>query len=164
MLRLTKILLVATVAAWAFLGALGNVTDWNGTIGAVSAATSMSTFDEVPASGRATSHPAVIWAGALFILSLKLLTGAMCAAGATRMWLARKADAAAFAGAKTLALTGCGVAMFMLFAGWIVIAETWYELWRSAPMLEPVLGSAFRYFGIIGLTALYVGADEPGSS
>ena len=160
MLRITKIALVLSIAMWALLGALGNIVDWAGTTGAVAATTSMSTFDLVPASTRATSNPLVVLLGALFITLLKISTGALCLFGAWKMWAARAADAAAFARAKTFALTGCGVAMFMLFAGWIVIAETWFELWRSPAMLEPVLGSAFRYCGTIGVIALFVGARE----
>ena len=160
MLRITKILLILSIATWALLGALGNVVDWGGTTGAVEAATSMSTFDPVPASNRATSNPAVILLGALFITLLKIMTGALCLFGAWQMWSARAANADIFAKTKTYALTGCGVAIFMLFAGWIVIAETWYELWRSPAMLEPVLGSAFRYCGTIGVIALFVGARE----
>lgn len=160
MLRIVKILLILSVAAWALIGALGNVIDWGGTTGAVAAATSMSTFDTVPASTRATSHPAVIMIGALLITAFKIGAGALCLLGAWRMWDARGGDVATFARAKSLALAGCGVAMFMLFAGWIVIAETWFELWRSPVMLEPVLGSAFRYGGFIAVIALFVGARE----
>lgn len=160
MLRIIKILLILSIATWALLGALGNVVDWGGTTGSVEATTSMSTFDAAPTSGRATSNPAIVLLGALFITLLKIATGALCLFGALRMWSARSADVATFARAKTFALTGCGVAMFMLFAGWIVIAETWFELWRSPSMLGPVLGSAFRYFGMIGVIALFVGARE----
>ncbi len=160
MLRLTKIWLILSIAAWALLGALGNIVDWNGTTGAVEAATSMATFDPVPASGRATSNQAVVLLGAVLITLFKITAGVLCLLGAWQMWMARATDAATFGKAKTCALTGCGVAMFMLFAGWIVIAETWYELWRSPAMLEPVLGSAFRYCGTIGVIALFVGAKE----
>ena len=50
MLRIIKILLILSIAAWALIGALGNVVDWAGTMGAVEAATSMSTFDPAPTS------------------------------------------------------------------------------------------------------------------
>ncbi len=160
MLRIVKMLLILSVAAWAILGALGNVVDWAGTTGAVEAATTMSTFDPAPTSGRSTANPAVILLGSIFIVSLKVVTGVLCSIGVWRMWRARKAETVEFAQSKTYALTGCGVGIFMLFAGWIVIAETWYELWRSPTMLEPVLGSAFRYAGMIGIIALFVGARE----
>ncbi len=160
MLRIMKILLVLSVAMWGLLGAFGNISDWSGTTGAVAAATSMSTFDGGSDDWRATTNPVVIIAGAVFIMLLKIITALLCLAGAWRMWTARTSDAAAFATAKTFALTGCAVAIFMLFTGWIVIAETWFELWRSDAMRDVALGAAFRYCGMIGLIALFVGGRD----
>ncbi|MEZ5922658.1 MAG: DUF2165 domain-containing protein [Parvularculaceae bacterium] len=159
MLRIIKILLVLSVGAWALAGAFGNVIDWDGTTGAVRAATSMSTF-EGGGDWRATTNPAVVTAGALYILLLKLSTGFLCLAGAMRMLSARTRDAAAFQNAKSLALTGCGVAMFMLFTGWIVIAETWFEMWRADVWRDVALNSAFRYCGMIGVIAIFIGMRE----
>ncbi len=76
------------------------------------------------------------------------------------MWTARAGDPAAFSASKKWALTGCGVAVFMLFAGWIVIAETWFELWRSEVLRDVALDSAFRYAALIALIALFVGAND----
>jgi predicted small integral membrane protein len=160
MLRSIKILLVLSVALWGLLGAFGNVADWNGTTGAVAAVTSMSTFEGGADSWQATTNPAVIIAGALFIMLSKTIAGLLCLAGAWRMWVARAGNAAAFTKAKTLALTGCAVAIFMLFSGFIVIAEGWFELWRSDVMRGPVLSSAFRYGGMIALIALFIGARD----
>ncbi len=160
MLRSIKILFVLSVAIWGLLGAFGNIVDWSGTTGAVAAVTSMSTFEGGADNWRATANPAIIIAGALFIMLSKTIAGLLCLAGAWRMWAARKSNADAFAKAKTFALTGCAVAIFMLFSGFIVIAEGWFELWRSDVMREPVLGSAFRYGGMIALIALFVGARD----
>jgi hypothetical protein len=52
-----------------------------------------------------------------------------------------------------MAITGCVVAMIMLFGGFIVVAENGFELWRFESMIGSVLQSAFRYGGIIGLIA-----------
>lgn len=155
MLRIMKILLVLSVALWGLLGAVGNVVDWGGTMGAVSAVTSMSTFEE-GAKWQATSNPLIIMAGALFILFSKIIAGLLCLVGAGRMWAARKSDAVVFTQAKTFALSGCAVAAFMLFSGFFVIAEGWFELWRSDALRAPVLASAFRYAGMIALIALFV--------
>lgn len=160
MLRIIKILLVLSIALWALIGVVGNLIDWAGTTGAVEAATSMSTFDPAPTSGRAITNGAVTLLGALFIVLLKALTAAMCLFGAWQMWGARASDAVDFAQAKTWALTGCGVTLFMLFVGWIVIAETWFEMWRSPLMTDLALNAAFRYAGMIGVMALFVGARE----
>ena len=162
MLRLAKILLVASVALWALLGAIGNVVDFNGTTHAVGGVTSMATFAGGPERWRATANPAVILAGAAFIMAFKLATVVLCSAGAWRMWAQRNSDAQAFRAAKTLALTGCAVAVLGLFLGWIVIGEQWFEYWRSDAMREAAGGSAFRYGGFIALIALMVGAKEEG--
>lgn len=160
MLRILKIFLVLSVALWGLIAAFGNLTDWGGTMDAVGAATSMSTFEGGSDNWRATSNPVVIWMGALFIMLSKVIAGFLCLIGAWRMWSARKGDANAFSEAKTLALAGCAVAIFMLFTGFIVIAESWFELWRSDVLRGPVLDSAFRYAGMISLIALFVGAKD----
>ncbi len=83
--------------------------------------------------------------GAVFILILKLVAGGLALTGALQMWMARHANAVTFAKSQELVLAGIGVAVFMLFFGWIVIAETWFELWRSDLFRGLALQSAFRY-------------------
>jgi predicted small integral membrane protein len=160
MLRITKILLAASVALWGLLGAFGNVANWAATTGAVAAVTSMSTFPGGAERWQATSNPAVILAGALFILLGKLVAGLLCAAGAWRMWVAREEDAATFGKPKTLVLSGCAVAMFMLFVGFSVIGEGWFELWRSDALREQAGEPAFRYGAMIALIGLFVGMRD----
>ena len=120
----------------------------------------MTTFERGIDDWRATSSVPVIWAGALFITLAKTTTGVLCLLGALRMWAARKRDASAFAKSKELALAGCGIGMILLFAGWIVIAESWFELWRSDAMRDIALQSAFRYGGMITLIALFVANSD----
>lgn len=160
MLKKVKSIMMLTVALWGFVGAMHNVIDWNGTLGAVDAATSMVTIDGGADDWQATSSPFVIWAGALFIMLSKVVTGALCTMGGVAMWRAKASDNDAYSLAKNIALAGCGVALIMLFAGFIVIAESWFELWRSESMLGPVLQSAFRYGGMIGLIALFVASQD----
>ncbi len=159
MLPIVKIVLIATVAAWGFVGAFGNFADWEGTRGAVAAATSMSTWEGGAESWRATTNPLVVTTGAILIPLLKLASAVLCALGAGSMWRARNRGQE-FEAAKRLALAGCGVAMFLLFAGWIVIAESWFEMWRSDVMRGPALEAAFRYLGCIALIALFVGMRD----
>jgi predicted small integral membrane protein len=160
MLKNAKIIMILTVALWGILGAFHNLIAWDGTLGAVNAATSMITIEGGAESWQATSNMVVVWIGALFIVLSKLTTVALCSAGAIGMWRARKSDFSAFVAAKKVALTGCAVAIIMLFGGFIVIAESWFELWRSESMLGPVLGSAFRYAGMIGMIALFVATED----
>lgn len=152
--------MMLSVAFWGVFGVIHNVVDWNGTIGAVGAVTSMITIDGGSDSWQATSNPIVIWAGALFIVLSKIVVAALCSIGGIQMWRAKVSDNEVYYRAKNIALAGCGVALIMLFAGFIVIAESWFELWRSESMLGPVLQSAFRYGGMIGLIALFVASKD----
>jgi len=160
MLPKTKTLLIVTVALWGFVGAYQNIANWSGTIGAVQAATSMVAIEDGASNPHATSNPLIAWMGALFIVLSKLATGILCAIGAVRMWRAQANDMSAFASAKEIALTGCAIAMIMLFGGFIVIAEGWFELWRSDSMRGPVLESAFRYAGMIALIGIFVATKD----
>lgn len=159
MLRIMKIGLVLSVALWAVLGARGNLIDWKGTVGAVAAVTSMATFADGAGRLEATTNPAVILAGAVFIVLFKVITAVLCVAGAWRMAAQRTSDPETFGRAKTWALTGCAVAVFGLFLGWTVIGEGWFEFWRS-DALRPAADGAFRYGGYIALIALMVGARD----
>lgn len=162
MLRTIKILLILAVAAWGFTGGLLNVLHWKeGTLASVLAAISMDSFDGGSQSWQATSNPIIAWLGALFIAGSKVAAGILCLAGAIKMWNARNGEQAAFTASKELAIAGCGVALLMLFGGFIVVAETWFEMWRSDSLRDASLQSAFRYGGMITLIALFVGMKEP---
>ena len=159
MIRTAKTGFIVTVMLWGLVGALGNILNWGETLDSVVAVTSMTTFQGGAESWQATSSPVIMWLGALIIMLSKLATGIMCAVGAARMWRSRSASAAEFAAAKTLALAGCAVAVIMLFGGFIVIAESWFELWRSET-LGAVLPVAFRYAGMIALIAIFVAMTD----
>lgn len=161
MLRTVKIILIVSVALWGFVGAFGNLIDWSGgTIVAVHSATSMTFFEGGAESWKATTSPVVIWIGALFIVSFKILSAVYCSIGAFKMWNVRAGSSNDFNDAKHFALAGCGVAVIMLFAGFIVIGESWFELWRSDLMRGMVLESAFRYGAMIMLIAIFVSLKE----
>lgn len=159
MTRKVKIGLVFTVFLWGLFGTLYNVTNWGETTGAVLAVISMTTFEGGADSWQATSNPVMVWIGALFIVAAKLATAVLCGLGTWRMWQARRADRAAFAGAKQFAIAGCGVAVIMLFGGFIAIADSFYDLWRSADM-RPVLDAALRYGAMIALIGIFVGTTD----
>ena len=160
MLRSVKIALICTVSLWGTIGALHNIIDWQGTIGAVGAVTSMSTFEGGSDSWNATSQPILLWAGALFIVLSKITAAVLCALGGLKMWQTKAQSSADFNQAKDLALAGCAVAVIMLFGGFIVIAESWYELWRSDVMRGPVLETAFRYAAMIITIAIFVALKD----
>ena len=160
MIRTVKIGLIVTVALWGFIGALGNILDWDQTLGAVAAVASMASFEGGAESWQATINPVVIWMGALFIMLSKITAGVMCSIGAMRMWQSRRSDVAGFQAAKAIGLAGCGIAVIMLFGGFIVIGESWFELWRSEGTIRLALSDAFRYAGMIALIGIFVATSD----
>ena len=159
MIRTVKIGLIISVVFWGFFGALGNVLHWSETLGSVAAVTSMVKFEGGAESWQATSNPLVLWLGALFIMLSKLSAGILCVVGAGRMWQSRNGSVADFSAANGIALAGCGIAVIMLFGGFIVIAESWFELWRSEVM-GAVLSAAVRYGSMIALIAIFVAVPD----
>jgi len=160
MLMKAKIALIVMVAVWAFSGALQNLIDWSGTIEAVIVTMSMATIEGGETSWKATSNPVLAWTGALFILLSKVLAAVFCGSGAIKMWVEHSNDIDAFNKAKNIALTGCCIAIIMLFGGFIVVAEGWFELWQSDALRAPVIESAFRYACMISLIALIVATPD----
>ena len=65
-----------------------------------------------------------------------------------------------FVEARQIGLAGCGIAVIMLFAGFIGIAENFFDLWRSADIGGSVLGGAYRYGGVMALIGILVGATD----
>ena len=159
MLRVIKIGLVAAVCLWGALSALGNVLDWEGTLGAVRAVSTMTAWEGGAGDWRATSSPVLITAAAVLIVVFKVTAALLCGLGAVHMWRERHGDVGLFGRAKALALTGCGIALLGLFLGWIVLGEQWFEMWRS-PQLGAAGAAAFRYAGFIGLIAVFVAIRE----
>jgi len=160
MIRTAKVGLIIVAALWGFVGALGNILDWGQALGAVAAVTSMTTFEGGSESWQAMTSPALSWLGALFIVSSKLATGVLCTIGARQMWQSRKGDSANFSSAKQYALTGCAVGAIMLFGGFLVIGESWFELWRTEGPIRLGLTDAFRYAGLLMLIAIFVGQTD----
>lgn len=160
MLKKAKTALIFLVAVWAFSSAFQNALDWRGTIGAVTATTSMVTIEGGESSWKATSSSLLAWLGALFILLSKVISGALCGFGGLQMWRQHNKDIEAFNKAKSIAISGCLVAIIMLFGGFIVLAEAWFELWRSESLRAPVIESAFRYACMISFVALIVATPD----
>jgi len=161
MLRIVKIVLTATVATFGFLSGIFDLIHWSNTVGAVGMVTSMTSWQGGASSWQAVGSAPLNWLGAVWIIAGDLAAAVLCAASVARMWSARNATGAEFAAAKKLALAGCGILAIMLFGGFIVLAEAWFELYRSDALRGPVLDTAYRYLGSVLLIALFIANKEP---
>ena len=158
MLRIVKIVLIVLVAAWGLIGGIKNFADVDGGLGAVQAVMNPPESAGLP-DWQKVSNPIAVWIGWLIIPLGKLGAAALCASGAWRMWASRKIESASFNQAKELAIAGCGVAIAMLFGGFFVVGEVYFNLWMT-PLGDIALPSAFRMIGCIGVIALFVAQKD----
>ena len=154
MLRIVKIVLVILVVVWGLIGGVKNFADVDGGLGAVQSVMNPPESVELPDWQKVTNSIA-IWIGWLIIPLGKLGAAGFCALGAWRMWASRKLESVSFNQAKELAIAGCGVAIAMLFGGFFVVGEVYFDLWMT-PLGDVALPNAFRMIGCIGVIALLV--------
>ena len=157
MLRGTKIVLLILVALWGLLGGIGNLAGYSG--GHAQVVSIMAREGAYPAGGPfiAMSHPVLTHLGYAVIWLGKLLSGALCLWGSQLLWQARDSDAASFQAAKTVGLAGCGVALVMLFGGFIVAGGVYFGMWSSGPgALSHQFASQFIL--CMGIVALFISA------
>lgn len=160
MYRLVKVGLMATAAWWAISSGVYNVANLSESLTYIEAVTTMSLFEGGADSWQATSSPIIIWAGLLFIFGGKVAAAIMCSMGTWRMWKTRSADRDTFVEARQIGLAGCGIAVIMLFGGFIGIAENVFDLWRAADVGGSILDGAYRYGAVMALIAILVGATD----
>ncbi len=155
-LRYLKIVLVLFVGLQGWLYVAGNLANWDAAVGAVSYVIGMGEHSVYPhpifppLAGRA-------WAvlGLLLILCGEFLVGALSLAGCRRLWKNRKADAATFNAAKSLALHGAAMAMVVWFGGFIVLGGALFQMWQT-PVGDGSFDGAFVYAITSGLVLLIV--------
>ena len=165
MIRLLKILLAAIVAFWGLIGVTGNFMSLGVAYEYVEMVTSMSRVLEEVGAGPPwrTTNPIVVSAGVLLIVLGKTGAFVFCSLGAFRMVKTRNADQLSFEKAKTWAVLGCGLAVAMLYGGFIVVGETMYLMW-VVPEGEHAAAAAWRYGGFIALIMIFIAQREPAES
>jgi predicted small integral membrane protein len=151
-MRLSKILLTATIALWLALVAFGNITDYGSNLVFVQHVLAMdSIFPDAGIHYRAIHAPLLQHAAYVLIIATETLAAVLCGAGVWRMWRARRAPAATFRRAGRLAVAGLTVGVLLWLGGFMAIGGEWFGMWMSTQWNG--LASAFR-FVVVLLAAL----------
>ena len=151
-IRLSKILLMATIALWLALVAFGNITDYDSNLAFVQHVLAMdSIFHDAAIHYRAIHAPLLQHAAYVLIIAVETLAAVLCGAGGWRMWRARRAPAATFRRAGRLAVAGLTVGVLLWLGGFMAIGGEWFGMWMSTQWNG--LASAFR-FVVVLLAAL----------
>jgi predicted small integral membrane protein len=108
----------------------------------------------------AVQTPALIWLVLTLVVASEFVAGLLAAKGAWDLWLARKATAADFNGAKTFALTGCGMGIVVWLGLFGVFGSALFQMWQTE-IGQQSMGDAFELFASCALIFLIVNnADD----
>lgn len=156
--RLMKIAMVASTAAFALLVVFNNVVDYGTNYEFVRHTLSMdTTFPGNALMGRAITSPALWTLGYWAIIAAEALTGLMLAWAALRLAAALRGPAPAFNAAKSLVLVGAGLGFLLWFGGFMVVGGEWFAMWQSKTWNGQE--AAFRFY--ISLLAVAIFVNQP---
>lgn len=158
-IRIMKVLLSLSVAVWGIAAGTMNLIDYGSGVALVGAVLTLEGSESI----RAIHIPLAFHLGFAFIYLGKLVSGALCAWGAFDLWRSRRASAEIFDAAKSKTVLGCGVAIFMLFFGFVALAGTVFKSTVGPPseFSNAFQQGALSYLAGVALISLYVSAREP---
>lgn len=130
--RLAKVALVASLAAFAFIVAYDNIVDYNSNYEFVRHVLSMdTTFPHNALMRRAITDPRVWAAAYATIIALEFLTSFLLIVGALALLARLRAPALVFNRAKVWAIAGLSVGFCLWFFGFMVVAGEYFAMWQS---------------------------------
>jgi predicted small integral membrane protein len=131
-IRLAKILMVAALAAFAFLVAYDNIVDYGANYEFVRHVLSMdTTFPEDALKDRAITDPRLWRAAYAIIIAAEALTALLLTIGVVALLRRLGAPADAFNRAKGWAVAGLTVGFGVWFFGFLVVAGEYLAMWQS---------------------------------
>ena len=132
MIRVTKIVLVAIVAAFFSLVAFGNITDYDSNWQFVRHVLSMDTiFPDSTLRWRAIENETLQTIAYWGIIAWEAATALVLWIGVVRMARAIAGSAQEFAVEKPTAVVGLAMGFALYSFGFIVIGGEWFAMWQS---------------------------------
>ena len=154
-LRLTKILLTASLAAFAFVVVYNNVVDYNANHEFVRHVLSMdTTYPTNPLRTRAITSPALWNAAYIAIITTEGLAALAFTKGTYDLLRSFRAPAQRFQAAKRFTIIGAALAFLLWFSGFMIIGGEYFSMWQSASWNGQE--SAFRFYVTVLLVLLVV--------
>jgi predicted small integral membrane protein len=154
-LREIKALMVAGLALYPLLAALGNITDYDSNFVLLQHVMSMdTTFPNNKLMYRAITASNLQHIAYVAIIAFEAAAGLALAYGAVALWRARRKSRAEFAAAKLPTAIGAFLAFLVWFVGFLVIGGEWFVMWQSATYNTQQAG--FRFVVVIVLVMLFV--------
>jgi predicted small integral membrane protein len=95
------------------------------------------------------------WIGLLLIMAGELAAGIFGVMGAARMFGTRSAASSDFQNAKALAIAGGAIGVLVWYGFFIVLGETYFNMWQTEIGLGSVNG-AFRYGTVCAVLMFFI--------
>ena len=160
-LRLSKILLVLSVAFFLFLVVLNNLTDYNSNYLFVENVLGMTTvFEGNQLMWRAIESPVIHTIFYVSIILWEALAMVLCGFGAYLLFRAIRAPRREFEAAKQVAILGLVLSMLQWFVAFITVGGEWFTMWQSE--IWNGQDAAFRMFACIGIVLIFLYMPEHG--
>lgn len=159
MTQVSKIALTAGIAFFFTLVAFNNVVDYRTNYEFVEHVLSMDTLHaDSPIRSRALTDPALHRAFYAAIIGWQGMTALLCWAGALRLALLLRADAARFHASKGLAVAGLLLGCLLWLLAFLCVGGEWFAMWQSPNWNGQT--AAFRMFTVNGIVLILVQQPE----
>lgn len=157
--RISKIILVSIVAAFAIIVAFNNIVDYGSNFSFVQHVLSMdTTFEGNALMGRAIESSALHHLAYWIIIAMELTTGLLCARGSYNLLAALRQSKSEFTKATTAATMGLTLGLLLWFGGFMVVGAEWFVMWQSD--IWNGQQPAFRFATLLLLTLIYLQLPE----
>ena len=159
-LRLSKILLLLSVALFFTIVAFTNMTDYDSNAQFVRHVLSMdTTFPGNRAMYRALPQHGIQTVFYLSIIAWETLTAILSWAGGIHLLRSLKAPAAVFQRQKSIGIAALTLGLLLWMVAFLTIGGEWFLMWQSHTWNGQ--DAAFRMFTVLGIILLYLAAPEP---
>lgn len=140
-LKIIAALFIGLMGLLAFLNNLFNITVAQSFVAAVISAPEQPYYKII---GPAFSAGWQAWLGLGIIMAGELAAGVLGFIGAARMFVTRSGVSTEFQSAKSLAIAGGAIGVFVWYGFFVVLGELYFNMWQTEIGLGSVSG-AFRY-------------------
>jgi predicted small integral membrane protein len=158
--RVVTLVMVASLAAFAFVVTFGNIVDYDSNFAFVRHVLSMdTTFPGNRLMHRAITEPAMWRIAYDAIIAAEGVTALAFAIAAVELACSLRSDAVCFRRGKRFVYAGAGVAFLLWFAGFMVVGGEWFAMWQSQQWNGQE--AAFRFYITVLVVLIFVNQEDP---
>jgi len=158
-LRIAKIAIAASIAAFLTLVTFGNLTDYDTNFAFVQHVLAMDTiFATSTITYRAVTNPVLHHLAYGLIITTQAIVSVVCWIGVFRLLRRMRADALTFNRAKNLLMAGLTPAFLLYQFGFVTIGGEWFGMWMSSQWNG--VPSAFRFLITILAVLIFVALPD----